>query len=105
MAKVQIKNQQKMPIDRHLLRRTVNLILANALGSKKPEVSLLLVDDSGIAKLNQEYRGKSGPTDVLSFPMYTAEELGRLQPEQLGDVVISVETAARQAMHAGCPMW
>ncbi len=81
------------------------MILANALESQKTEVSLLLLDDSGIAELNQQYRNRSGPTDVLSFPMYTAEELRQLHPEILGDVVISLETAARQAEHAGCSLW
>lgn len=105
MARVQIKNQQTMLIDRPLLRRTVNLILAHVLESAKPEVSILLLDDSGMAKLNHQYRGRNGPTDVLSFPMYTEEELRDVQPELLGDVVISVETAARQAARAGCPLW
>ena len=105
MARVQIKNQQKMPIDRLLLRRTVNLILAHALESAKPEVSILLLDDTGMTELNQQYRGRSGPTDVLSFPMYTEEELRQVQPEVLGDVVISVETAARQAESVGCALW
>jgi probable rRNA maturation factor len=105
MAKVQIKNQQKMPIDRSLLRRTVKLILVNALESQKAEVSLLLLDDCGITALNEQYRGKPRPTDVLSFPLYTAEELTDMQPEVLGDVVISIETAARQAERAGCALW
>src|SRR5262249_44959811 len=46
--------------------------------------------------LNRQYRGKDKPTDVLSFPL--ADEL---QPFLLGDVVISVETAARQAQRRG----
>ena len=58
-----------------------------------------------MAALNGQYRGKPRPTDVLSFPMYTAEELRQVQPEILGDVVISVETAARQAESAGCSLW
>ena len=83
----------------------MTLILTNALESTKPEVSILLLDDSGIAELNQQYRGKPHPTDVLSFPLYTAEELTGMQPDVLGDVVISVETAARQAERAGCALW
>jgi rRNA maturation RNase YbeY len=75
------------------------------LESQKTEVSLLLLDDNGIAELNQQYRNRTGPTDVLSFPLYTAAELDSMQPYVLGDVVISVETAARQAEHAGCPLW
>jgi len=81
------------------------LILAHALESAKPEVSILLLDDSGMAELNRQYRGRSGPTDVLSFPMYTEEELRNVQPEILGDVVISLETAQRQAVSAGCALW
>ena len=46
--------------------------------------------------LNRQYRKKNKPTDVLSFPL--ADEL---QPTLLGDVVISVETAARQAQRRG----
>ena len=48
--------------------------------------------DPEIHTLNLQYRKKDKPTDVLSFPL--ADEL---QPQLLGDVVISVETAARQA--------
>ena len=52
--------------------------------------------DPEIHVLNRQYRGKDKPTDVLSFPL--AHEL---QPFLLGDVVISVETAARQARRRG----
>jgi probable rRNA maturation factor len=58
-----------------------------------------------MAGLNEQYRARSGPTDVLSFPMYTEEELQQMQPEVLGDVVISVETAKRQAASVGCTLW
>jgi len=58
-----------------------------------------------MAELNQQYRGRSTSTDVLSFPQYSAEELCSLQPELLGDVVISVETAARQAERARISLW
>jgi rRNA maturation RNase YbeY len=52
--------------------------------------------DPEIHALNRQYRGKNKPTDVLSFPL--ADEL---QPFLLGDVVISIETAARQAQRRG----
>ena len=52
--------------------------------------------DSEIHTLNRQYRGKDQPTDVLSFPLADA-----VQPSLLGDVVISVETAARQAQRRG----
>jgi probable rRNA maturation factor len=67
-----------------------------ALDHGRSELSVALVDDAEIAELNEQYRGKSGPTDVLSFSLVEgdhSDHRGRL----LGDVVISVETAAAQA--------
>lgn len=63
-------------------------------------LSLLLTDDEEIAQLNSQYRGKEGPTDVLSFAMQEGEcfDAGS---EILGDVVISVETMFRQAESIG----
>ena len=69
-------------------------------------MSLLLCDDPAIQALNRDYRGVDRPTDVLSFsqeegppmPLGWADEA---IPHVLGDVVISVETARRQAEEAG----
>ena len=58
-----------------------------------PEISLVFCDDPFIQNLNAEYRGKNAPTDVLSF--------AQGDPEVLGDIVISVPTAIRQAAAAG----
>jgi probable rRNA maturation factor len=66
-------------------------------GAERPlEVSLRLTDDPAIHELNRDYRGKDRPTDVLAFAMREAEDAA-LAPELLGDIVISVDTAARQA--------
>jgi len=54
-----------------------------------PEISVVLCDDAFIRLLNAQYRGRDGPTDVLSF----AQD----DPDLLGDIVISLPTAARQA--------
>ena len=65
----------------------------------KTEVSILFTDDKFIRLLNNKYRGIDKPTDVLSFslqegPVKTPEaESDKL----LGDIIISVETAQRQA--------
>ncbi len=67
-----------------------------AVARPKAECSVLLVDDSAMAELNHAYRGVTGPTDVLAFPM-TEGRFGAISPDLLGDVVISAETAARQA--------
>ena len=58
-----------------------------------PEVSIVFCDDAFIRSLNAQYRGKDKPTDVLSF----AQD----DPDLLGDIVISLPTAARQAQAAG----
>lgn len=67
------------------------------------EVSILLTDDARIAELNKEYRQIDGPTDVLSFSMTEGEDFGGAddEPNLLGDVVISVDTAGRQARERG----
>lgn len=67
------------------------------------EVSLRLTDDAEIQQLNADYRQQSKPTDVLSFAALDAdlpgmEDLSQQQPFYLGDIVVSVETAARQAL-------
>ncbi len=61
--------------------------------SENRDFSVVLVSDRKISQLNKKYRGKRGPTDVLSF------EAG--QDDYLGDIIISVETAKRQAEELG----
>lgn len=80
---------------RRLLARAID-----AAGEGGSQVSLSLVDDAEIHGLNRDYRDVDKPTDVLSFAMREGEG-GALHPELLGDIVISVETAARQAAEAG----
>ena len=67
------------------------------------EVSLRLTDDAEIQQLNTDYRQQPKPTDVLSFAALEIdlpgiETVSEQQPFYLGDIVISVETAARQAL-------
>jgi probable rRNA maturation factor len=85
-------------VDRRLLRSRAARVL-QALSRTRSELSIALVDDATIADLNSRYRGESHATDVLSFSLVgdeVADRAGRL----LGDVVISVETAARRAPRA-----
>lgn len=63
------------------------------------EVSVLFCDDAVIQPLNRDWRGKDRPTDVLSFSQEEGERIGDL--DLLGDIVISVPTAARQAAERG----
>ena len=60
----------------------------------------MLVDDAAMEALNRTYRGVAQPTDVLAFPM-TEGRFRFVSPDLLGDVVISTETARRQARAAG----
>lgn len=59
------------------------------------EIGLVLTDDDEIHALNRDFRGKDKPTDVLSFSQLEGEELAG--GTFLGDVVISIDTAERQA--------
>ena len=68
------------------------------------EVSIVLADDAYIQELNCQYRGKDMPTDVLSFALNEGEEPEIIHgPEEnlLGDIIISLETAQRQAVDYG----
>ena len=65
-------------------------------GLEDCEVSILLTDDLEIEALNQQYRHITAPTDVLAFAMHEGID-GHLHPYLLGDLVISVQTAQRQA--------
>ena len=67
---------------------------------QNPELSILLLDDRRMAVLNRRYLHRDGPTDVISFPM-TAPRFPTVQPSLLGDIVISMETAVRQAHACG----
>lgn len=85
-------------VDRRLLRSRAARIL-QALSRTRSELSIALVDDATIADLNNRYRGESRATDVLSFSLVEGEYADR-SGNLLGDVVISVETAARHARRA-----
>jgi len=77
------------------LRARAKRMLAK-VGQRASELSIALVDDREIRKLNGDWRGRKRATDVLSFSLLEGE--GTLhRGKLLGDIVISVETAARQA--------
>ncbi len=61
-------------------------------------VSLLLGDDASVAGLNQQFRGKAGPTNVLSFPPVPGAEA---EPGFLGDIALAAETIVEQANFQG----
>lgn len=78
---------------RTLLTPPLKTLLRHEGKSRNPEISLVFCDDEFIQALNKTYRGLDKATDVLSF----AQE----DDDYLGDIVISVPTAERQAATAG----
>jgi probable rRNA maturation factor len=106
---ITILNSQPIPVNTKPLLRAARRTL-RAEGAPKAEISLLLTDDTTIHGLNRDYRGQDKPTDVLSFAQrdqhpdagfIVQSDSATEIPEMLGDVVISVEMAARQAEHHG----
>lgn len=87
------------PAAARVLRSAARRFLAD-LGQEGRELSLLLVSDAAIRRLNRAQRGKDRATDVLSFPQEEPRAAARaLGP--IGDVVISLHTARRQAEQGG----
>ena len=73
------------------------------MGYPDAQLSILIVDDDQIAELNMTYLNHAGPTNVISFPMQEGQ-FSDITPELLGDVVISADTADREAQDAGMEM-
>jgi probable rRNA maturation factor len=73
------------------------------LGYPDAQLSILIVDDPHIAELNMKYLNHQGATNVISFPMQEGP-FADITPDLLGDVVISADTAHREADEAGMPM-
>ncbi len=92
---VQTRGLRRRSVAPSEVRRRAERMLA-AIRRPQAELSLLLCDDATIHALNRDYRGKDRPTDVLAFAMQEGEGPA-LHPDLLGDVVISLETARRQA--------
>jgi len=70
------------------------------LGCPEAELSIVIVDDAQIREINRDYLQRDKATNVISFAMQEGEGAG-IQPSLLGDVVISAQTAARDAEEAG----
>jgi len=77
-------------------RHAASVLRAAARRWVREELSIALVSDREIRALNRRWRRKDRTTDVLAFPL--------LEPQSLGDVVISLDTARRQAREGGWPL-
>jgi probable rRNA maturation factor len=89
------------------IEKTVKALLL-AVGEPQATLSISFVGDAAIRRLNKEHRGKNRPTDVLSFPLYNPLEVRRknnVEGERLlGDIIVSVDTAVRQAAEYGATL-
>lgn len=74
------------------------------LGCTSSELSVAIVGDRTMRILNRDYLDKDRPTNVISFSMQEGE-YGTLNPDLLGDIVISADTAAREAEEGGISFW
>jgi probable rRNA maturation factor len=94
-----VNRQRKLPIDcrqwQAFVEKAWPVIPASAQG-----VTIAFVSDRAMHNLNRLWRHKQGTTDVLSFPV-EQDEFEKVEGSSLGDVVISIEQAARQAKANG----
>ena len=94
--RIAIMNRQRRHRISTLLIRKVAERVLGVLGAEDSELSVSIVGDRSMRCINREYLGKDRPTNVISFSMKEGE-FGSLNPDVLGDVVISADTAAREA--------
>ena len=91
-----VQNRQKRQRVRPEKAKKMAERILSDLECHESELSILLVDDDEMTQLNREYLSRDHPTNVLAFPMREGKDK-HLHPALLGDVVISAETAEREA--------
>lgn len=99
---------RRISLRRTAVERLAQRILG-ATGEAHADVSLSFIGDASMRRLNRQYRRKDATTDVLAFPMRHLRtrftpHASRFTSSMLGDVVISVPQAARQAGERGLPL-
>jgi probable rRNA maturation factor len=92
------ETQRYRPLER--LERALSALLAE-LGSEGQDLTVVLVDDVAMHERNARDRGVDAPTDVLSYPTVEPDDVGFPSIDHLGDIFISLDTAARQAHERG----
>ena len=118
--KIWISNRQRKTALSPVTVREKTRKILDALGLAQAELSLTLLGDRAMARLNRETFGRRGPTNVIAFPVDNPGEAGAgsgstapapgaprqdssQPPPVLGEVVISIETTQRQAQENGWP--
>jgi probable rRNA maturation factor len=108
---IHVLNRQRrlrLPKEKVNALKTAAEVAVSCLGVSGRAVAIVLVSDQAMRRLNRQFRGLDRPTNVLSFPE-DEDDLGAIpapetdEPElpPLGDVILSVETALREALAAG----
>lgn len=95
-----LNRQRRVALDLRPLKKLIKR-LAAAVQSHEEDFSVTLMSDHNIRKLNRQFRGQDGATDVLSFPAGNSPLPKRFfredSPLRLGEIAISVDTARQQA--------
>ena len=92
--------QRRRKIMTRQLKKVAEKIL-NALGCpEETELSISIVSDLAIRRINRDYLAKDRPTNVISFSLQEGECSG-IAPHALGDVIISADTSSREAEIGG----
>jgi len=100
VSQVAVADLQERPLDGERIRDLAARVLA-AEGRGGAALSVTVVDDARMAALHERYLGVAGPTDVLSFPLEDGLDAGGAP--LVGEVVVSADTAAREAEARGLP--
>lgn len=98
---VVVIDEQPRPVDAARLRTLAGHVLTACEVPEWVELCVRLVDRDTMTRLNEQYLGGSGPTDVLAFPLDVPGQATEGPPVLLGDVAISPEVAADQAAERG----
>lgn len=92
--------QRKVPVDGRQVGRLLRVLLDEALGLKRAHLSVCLLDDAAMARLNETYVHHEGPTDVITFDYREGgPPIGR--DDLWGEICVGVEEAQRQARRYG----
>ncbi|MFC1854893.1 rRNA maturation RNase YbeY [Candidatus Dependentiae bacterium] len=105
-----IENKQNLfEVDEKWLETTA-LDMMKIAGVPEFSINLLLTNDEQMREYNKKFREKDNPTDILSFPCFPELKQGELpnpnfdDEDELGDIIISVETAAQDAKSEKIPL-
>ena len=90
-----INRQRKTKLDRQIFKKFADFALQVIVEAENKTATIALISDRRMRELNKNFRGKDSTTDVLSFP-FEPDEF-ETEENSLGDILISVEQAKRQA--------